>query len=1350
MAHIADYFAIVGVPDDIDVMSLEPDPVIDDTTLLSPEVRKDMQKQRKRKRITPVIRSRYPAADKEDFPLQDMVTTFCFPLGVKILHDQLSIPMPKCHYFVLTGLSGERRYATCLTFYEERDYIVPLVTTTDSEDVVLPSIPAQQDGDATAQQTETEDETNTSVVCLSSPTRTAWIPKCILILSRWPFFAFFKGFLSELYRISLAPSTIPIERWVVNLIDETPLPPPGKYELIYSITKETFRVSRPPSNQLPLLGCSVLPLFQCLSLPNIITVLFSILLERKVVLMSRHLSLLTVCSEILQSFLFPFFVTGVFVPLLPSSLSDFLHSPVPFLIGVHSDLSEIVSYIPGLVVVDLDRNYVDSGTDSRTNINILDTSVDMEEPLPPLPEHHVQKLMKRLKTVLSKIAPDKTEIVRERDRSNSFALNSTTSGSSINSPGEVGLGMIRRKSSDQLDKGMTWDPDLAFASSLRPEEIDVVSSPSAKPSKDDLSEYDVRTAFMYFFVSVLRKYKQYLIFPSEGEMFEPDPSLTRWFNRESFLQDGVGDAERPFMAGLIQTQLFAKFVQDRVHPPSPAVQYEIQFFDEQIDAKQNRSKLTLNKRATPFLNDKTQTVSKTFVVPSPDTKDLDESNLFTYRFFPDLDGSLMYQPRAALMRNLSDEDGASMQLLSSRSTSSLLSNVRLSMGKGKKTRGRSGTAANISVNATGTGKDAPVNTPTDCIYGSWVNMWVATLKFTKDEERLGRIEQLLMVLDHMLLEGLKIPTATYRLLIEGLSKHGTTEMAVRLFEWMTREGVRPEPAILAMMIHNFAGSSAHKDEFNEDGSKVKRDSLKDNRMAQARRTLQAAGYSPDKSRVIGLGESTRGLKHRPAMRILRADSFGRVVRGQHRLSGDDRWSTIRTVTLHVKQSCPACGFVLTSRFMKELGWVADPNDYTCTCPVASCRHRFIPQIQIKTSVNGPEDIIVFLSPWTLLKEVENMVFKGSPNLEVDPSRFGTEHANVFWNLLWHFADKRLPFDFLLPYEEASDLGPDPDSDLIEPELTASILLESRIDSPSRSNSGNQVGVTETMSTLDFDSASLGVHETILEGDDESRRGSLVDLSLQQVHNSVSPISVLCESSQEVNQNEPAQLPAFNGSLSPIDLSEVNLSDTSTDELTVSQSDTHTDAETVPNCHEDAIETSETEIPSEPVATETVEEHVNATVLVPADDPKALTCPPVSVAVLPLKTVTSSFVDFDEECGGLGDEMARITPLPDSPRASVAELNLLLSGHSFECSLSPASTRADTPGSLELEVNRLKMLLEEERRKLLLLEKHLSFKLSESTQVSSQVISQASMWWGFIVGITMAAIAHLLASQLSPS
>eukprot|EP00742_Colponemidia_sp_Colp-10_P005895 GILJ01006306.1.p1 GENE.GILJ01006306.1~~GILJ01006306.1.p1 ORF type:complete len:1365 (-),score=226.47 GILJ01006306.1:161-4003(-) len=1280
-----------------------------------------------------------------------MVTTFCFPLGVKILHDQFSIPMPKCHYFVLTGLSGERRYATCLTFYEERDYIVPLAPP-DTTEVVPPSTPIQHEGDGSSeQQTDTGDKADHSVVCLSSsPTRTAWIPKCILILSRWPFFAFFKGFLSELYRISLAPSTIPIERWVVNLIDETPLPPPGKYELIYSITKETFRVCRPPSNQLPLLGCSVLPLFQCLSLPNIITVLFSILLERKVVLMSRHLTLLTVCSEILQSFLFPFFVTGVFVPLLPSSLSDFLHSPVPFLIGVHSDLQEIVSYIPGLVVVDLDRNYVDSGTDSRTNINILDTSVDMEEPLPPLPEHHVQKLMKRLKTVLSKIAPDKTEIVRERDRSNSFALNSTTSGSSINSHGgEVGLGMIRRKSSDQLDKGMTWDPDLAFASSLRPEEIDVVSSPAAKPSKDDLSEYDVRTAFMYFFVSVLRKYKQYLIFPSEGEMFEPDPSLTRWFNRESFLQDGVGDAERPFMAALIQTQLFAKFVQDRVHPPSPAVQYEVQFFDEQIDAKQNRSKLTLNKRATPFLNDKTQTVSKTFVVPSPDTKDLDESSLFTYRFFPDLCDTLMYQPRTALMRNLSDEDGASMQLLSSRSTSSLLSNVRLSMGKGKKMRGRSGTAANISVNATGTGKDAPVNTPTDCIYGSWVNMWVATLKFIKDEERLGRIEQLLMVLDHMLLEGLKIPTATYRLLIEGLSKHGTTEMAVRLFEWMTREGVRPEPAILAMMIHNFAGSSAHKDEFNEDGSKVKRDSIKDNRMAQARRTLQAAGYSPDKSRVIGLGESSRGLKHRPAMRILRADSFGRVVRGRHRLSGDDRWSTIRTVTLHVKQSCPACGFVLTSRFMKELGWVADPNDYTCTCPVASCRHRFIPQIQIKTSISGPEDMIVFLSPWTLLKEVENMVFKGSPNLEVDPSRFGTEHANVFWNLLWHFADKRLPFDFLLPYEEASDLDPDPDSDLIEPELTASILLESRIDSPSRSNSGTQVGVTETGSTLDFGSASLGVHDTILEGDDESRRGSLVDLSLQQVHNSVSPISVQCESSQEVHQIEPVHLPAFNSLSSPIDLSEVNLSDTSTDELTVSPyTDTHIDVETVTNCQEDVVETTETEICLETVTPENVEEHVDATVSVKANESKASTCP----HVLPLKAVTSSFVDLDEECSDAGHEMARITPLPDSPRGSVAELNLLLSEHSFECSLSPASTRADTPGSLELEVNRLKMLLEEERRARLILEmrlKQLSCESAESSG-SSHVISQASMWWGFIAGVTMAAFGHLVASQLSPS
>lgn len=78
------------------------------------------------------------------------------------------------------------------------------------------------------------------------------------------------------------------------------------------------------------------------------------------------------------------------------------------------------------------------------------------------------------------------------------------------------------------------------------------------------------------------------------------------FRSEDFLMSlNLSPGSYRFLARVLQTQMFERFVQERkVNPTSPS----ILFFDESIIAKNNRSKKTTlasgGKQKTPFLDDR--------------------------------------------------------------------------------------------------------------------------------------------------------------------------------------------------------------------------------------------------------------------------------------------------------------------------------------------------------------------------------------------------------------------------------------------------------------------------------------------------------------------------------------------------------------------------------------------------------------------------------------------------------------------------------------------------------------------------------------------------------------------------
>jgi hypothetical protein len=185
----------------------------------------------------------------------------------------------------------------------------------------------------------------------------------------------------------------PIERYVLNICEEVPAPPPGAFEVQLSILNNVIRFWAPPANQ-PIAYVS-LPyqvLFECLDISNVMYTWYSLACEHKVLLVSDQLSLLTVCAEILCSLLFPMKWSHLYIPVLPRSLSPMLDAPMPYLCGISR---ENFQYAVGdigddAIVVDLDRNMITLGS------NPVD--------LPPLPHKHRVKLENALQSHVVSVA----------------------------------------------------------------------------------------------------------------------------------------------------------------------------------------------------------------------------------------------------------------------------------------------------------------------------------------------------------------------------------------------------------------------------------------------------------------------------------------------------------------------------------------------------------------------------------------------------------------------------------------------------------------------------------------------------------------------------------------------------------------------------------------------------------------------------------------------------------------------------------------------------------------------------------------------------------------------------------
>jgi len=620
----------------------------------------------------------YPSPDAySDMDFPEHVSTFVFPDGCRPSQVHQT---PSFFTFVLTSANGQRMYGACMHVYDDQmdtenirnvmtdsGYTVPLPWWLHDEPNSLSSPSSSQKSSR------------------KRPSEVVYMPKCLVIISHYPFFDIWRRFLTQLYRITMVEAPLPIERYIANFVSEVPLPPQGKVEVKFAFTTgDLWSIKRPPVNELPLNNFSYLPLFASLSVGNVLIVSGCLMQETRVALLSSHYALLGPVAEALLSLLFPFEWQGMYIPIMPFTMLDILDAPVPFLVGLHSRyLNEVPhKYRPkGVVYVNLDKDEVHLGFDDEgTHGNSVPA-----RSAPELPERDALKLKAKLEEFGGTAYLFPSNKVKGRILTGDGHDMQNSSRPSYSHWENVDLkksAAPRMQTFSMTDRafpdGQQLDPISGFLSeqghtsglSSREEakpssktrsnplkklgrKIDLVKSTSnnGKGSKEaaasicllemeepeGFSSTEIRNAFLRFYVAVFNNYEKYLV---------KKPGNDRFRSAEFLASLNLPSGSHHFVSSMLATQMFQRFVQERqANPSSPS----ILFFDQSIVAKNNRSKKTTlkggGKQKTPFLDDTSMQIQEVFTPPPPSNWGLPDGRRYHYGSFPSLDANLFGKVR---------------------------------------------------------------------------------------------------------------------------------------------------------------------------------------------------------------------------------------------------------------------------------------------------------------------------------------------------------------------------------------------------------------------------------------------------------------------------------------------------------------------------------------------------------------------------------------------------------------------------------------------------------------------------------------------------------------------------------
>ena len=925
--------------------------------------------------IKPKIISSFPPFEKTTISFDESILSHCFPNGYQ-LQKSFVKPKPKVFSFILDNnyfnINYPQKYLSCLICYENISQYRILFEMEKMKDNNIKNI-------------------NEDNILSSLKDPDIYIPKCLLVMSLYPFFGELEKIITEIYNYSLNQITKkvddsngsskskkkqikkintsneicvknkdvnePIEKIIENLSIELPVPPQGISTVKYFLNEEGRTIKQNEMNKLPLVDINLKRICLDFEAKDIITIYNYLFLETRILFFSKNIEYLNSYIYGLLALLYPFQYQYQIITILPQENFEILESITPFIAGINqsfeNDFFEKNNFVLSdcFFVVDIDnKKYL---------------LFNEENKIPEFPKNYRKTLEKKLQDLINKSLKD------ERKLKVNFTKQKNLRNSSIMIPGRTKTQSMVINPNETLDSRAT---ELTNCQTIiedgfedENDEDEEITNILSNLNIDFEFNQELNEIFFNFNATLLANYNQYL----NRDFYSSNtaPSLDVLFKVSAFLKK-IPSIDKNFYDKFItETQIFGDFLYLRMIPKNTKEKIRILLFEEKInqnsksitnvftqtgeyqfvDNHEIQRPRTLTKKEIDFYKNiqNEKKLIKYGIIVSEDKNDPNKV-IFNYPIFPKLTNLLFFSDNIGVYfppENWTENINSINEDLISKSH---LGDVSIRLDDMKK-----------------------------YIYLCWMQMWALTFWYNEENEKRYWFQELVRIIEVSSCYEMEI----FNLLFEALNKYGKETMVLKLYDILLKKKLNP-----SFKVHNIVMKIME----NKKTSGKMNDNLK---------------------KIIKKDENNKYVKVNFKKRTFRSKYYSNILTENINFYGFD--------------TCIVCqkdiNLEIMSKDLKNMN-----RDLTWTnCPNPECKSPILPKLTVQfgeeINKNGDMktntcnyDTVVLFSPY-ILKNNYNTSFSRNVGVKLDVHDLMMKYSPIFWNSLWYFKINGLEYDFMQPY-----------------------------------------------------------------------------------------------------------------------------------------------------------------------------------------------------------------------------------------------------------------------------------------------------------------------------------------------
>ena len=471
--------------------------------------------------LIPQIITKFPKIDKKYIVIENTLIQQIFPHGFNAV-DAGTKPDLEFYSIILDNqlysATYTHKYFACLLIYESIEQYEKLNEKYKSTDVLASFMGPK----SSEEKIDNEKKY-----------KNYYIPKCLCIVSVYPFFNRFEEILRTLYDLVISNkyNNLYIDRIIEKMIVETPKLPRGCKQIFLKLPNKTIDLTEKKMNDYPNININLSKLFGTLKMSNIIEIFRYLLFETKIIFFSSKLYDLTNTIMSILSLIAPFKYQFQVVSVLPKELYNFIETISPYIFGINE------SY---------DTNFI-----QKNNITLEDTTICIVDI-----DHDKYYIISTDEKSKAEDFPDFPKHLRERIEKD------------YNNYIQELINKAKDKSMKKIEDDKENDNNL----------IDV---------KEDNQIY--QHIFFNFMIYLLKDYPKFLS-KDYGVTKDISMSVKDMIDINGYL-NSINANDRDFYKRIFNTQMFIEFIFKRMMPKDCNEKVEILFFEEKINEKMTSKKL---------------------------------------------------------------------------------------------------------------------------------------------------------------------------------------------------------------------------------------------------------------------------------------------------------------------------------------------------------------------------------------------------------------------------------------------------------------------------------------------------------------------------------------------------------------------------------------------------------------------------------------------------------------------------------------------------------------------------------------------------------------------------------------